>query len=80
MRSPSPPDSGREPFQYFRFLGNLARHFNLTIYHYGRRHEDTVLAEFLDVLDVRHFRIQTVFLNYVLNQVVEFVAFGSAYT
>jgi hypothetical protein len=80
MRSASPPDSGREPFQYFRFLGYLAGHFNLGVYYYGRRHENTVLGEFFDVLDIRHFRIQTIFLNYVLNQVVEFVAFGSAYT
>lgn len=72
-------NSGREPFQYFRLLGDLAGHLDLAIDYDGRRHEDTVLAEDFDILDLHHFRIQTMLLDYVLNQVVEFVAFCSAY-
>lgn len=59
--------SGREPFQNFRFLGDLAGHLDLAIHEKARCHEDPVLAELLDILDVHHFRIQTILLDYVLN-------------
>jgi hypothetical protein len=70
-------DSGREPLRYFRFLGDLASHLHLAIDDEGRRHEHAVLAELLDVLNIQDFSIQTLLLYYVLNQVVELVAFGS---
>ena len=62
--------SRRDPFQYFRFLRDLAGYLNFTIHYEGRRHKDTIFGELLDVLDIHHFRIQTIFLNHVLNQVV----------
>ena len=73
-------DSGREPLHYFRFLGDLAGHLYFTINYDSRGHEDTVLGELLHVLDIQHFRVQTLLFYYVLNQVVELVAFGSACT
>ena len=73
-------DSGRQPLHYFRFLGYLAGHFYFPINYDGRGHEDTVLRELLHVLNIQHFRVQTLLLHYVLNQVVQLVAFGSACT
>jgi hypothetical protein len=76
----SPPDSGREPLHYFRFLGYLAGHLYFPINYNSRSHENTVLGELFHVLNIQHFRVHTLLLYYVLNQVVELVAFGSACT
>ncbi len=73
-------DSGRDPLHYFRFLGYLAGHLYFAINYDGRGHENTVLGELLHVLNIQNFRVHTLLLYYVLNQVVELVAFGSAYT
>ena len=73
-------DSGRDPLHYFRFLGYLAGHLYFPINYDGRGHENTVLCELLQVLNIQHFRFHTLLLYYVLNQVVQLVAFGSACT
>lgn len=56
--------------QYFRLLRRLAGHLHLAIDNEGGSHKYTIFGELLDVLDIHHFRIQTIFLNHVLNQVV----------
>jgi len=71
-------DSGRDPLHYFRFLGDFSGHLYFPINYDSRGHENTVLGKLLQVLNIQHFRVHTLLLYYVLNQVVELVAFGSA--
>ncbi len=70
-------DSVRQPFRDFRFLWRFSGRLDFAIYYDGRRHEDTILGQYLDIFNIHRFRVQTLLLHYVLNQVVELVAFGS---
>ncbi len=73
-------NSVRQPLGDLRFLWDLSGHFYFAIDYYSGGHEDAILGDLLYVLNIFRFCVQPLLLYYVLNQVVEVVAFGSACT
>ncbi len=71
-------NSVRQPLGDLRFLWDFSGYLYFAIDYYSRGHEDAILDELLYVLNIFRFRVKPLLLYYVLNQVVEFVALGSA--